>query len=71
MSEDIFDRLLAHTLEQKNATVRRIVEEGQLYDRVCTRQRGRQIEIDGRWLTDFASCNYLGLDSLKVRLTTA
>ncbi len=62
MSEDIFDRLLAHTLGQKNATVRRIVEEGQLYDRVCTRQRGRQIEIDGRWLTDFASCNYLGLD---------
>ena len=62
MSEDIFDRLLANTLDQKNKTVRRIVEEGQLYDRVCTRQRGRQIEIDGRWLTDFASCNYLGLD---------
>ncbi len=25
-------------------------------------QRGRQVLIDGRWRTDFASCNYLGLD---------
>ncbi len=27
-----------------------------------TAQKGRQVEIDGRWVTDFASCNYLGLD---------
>ena len=39
-----------------------LVERGELYDRVCTGVRGRQIEVDGRWLTDFASCNYLGLD---------
>jgi myxalamid-type polyketide synthase MxaB len=25
-------------------------------------QRGRQVLIDGRWRTDFASCNYLGFD---------
>jgi myxalamid-type polyketide synthase MxaB len=25
-------------------------------------QRGRQVLIGGRWRTDFASCNYLGLD---------
>jgi myxalamid-type polyketide synthase MxaB len=25
-------------------------------------QRGRQVLVDGRWRTDLASCNYLGLD---------
>jgi acyl carrier protein len=30
--------------------------------RVVTRQVRRQIEVEGRWVTDFASCNYLGLD---------
>lgn len=25
-------------------------------------QKGRQVEIDGRWMSDFASCNYLGFD---------
>ena len=29
---------------------------------VATAQKGRQVMIDGRWCTDFASCNYLGLD---------
>jgi 8-amino-7-oxononanoate synthase len=29
---------------------------------VATAQRGRQVLIDGRWISDFASCNYLGLD---------
>jgi 8-amino-7-oxononanoate synthase len=29
---------------------------------VVTRQIDRQLEIEGRWVTDFASCNYLGLD---------
>jgi 8-amino-7-oxononanoate synthase len=59
---DIFDRLLSTTLDRKNAIVREIVDRGQLYDRVCTAVRGRQIEVGGRWLADFASCNYLGLD---------
>jgi 8-amino-7-oxononanoate synthase len=29
---------------------------------VVTRQVDRQVEIEGRWVSDFASCNYLGLD---------
>jgi 7-keto-8-aminopelargonate synthetase-like enzyme/acyl-CoA synthetase (AMP-forming)/AMP-acid ligase II/acyl carrier protein len=29
---------------------------------IVDEQRGREVRIDGRWLTDFASCNYLGLD---------
>ncbi len=29
---------------------------------VVTEQRQRQLKIEGRWVADFASCNYLGLD---------
>ena len=58
---DVFDRWLDDTRD-RNAVIRDIVERGALYDRVCTGVRGRQIEVDGWWLADFASCNYLGLD---------
>nr|WP_179123747.1 pyridoxal phosphate-dependent aminotransferase family protein [Cylindrospermopsis raciborskii] len=30
--------------------------------RVVTEQQGRKVLIDGHWVIDFASCNYLGLD---------
>ena len=33
-----------------------------MVDAVIEEQRGRQIRIGDRWLTDWASCNYLGLD---------
>lgn len=33
-----------------------------MVDAVIAEQRGRQIRIGNRWLTDWASCNYLGLD---------
>src|SRR5215203_2258951 len=31
-------------------------------DAVVEEIDGRRIQIDGHWLVDFASCNYLGLD---------
>jgi 8-amino-7-oxononanoate synthase len=34
----------------------------QLLDAVIDEVRGRRIRVGGRWLVDFASCNYLGLD---------
>src|SRR6266508_3851482 len=34
----------------------------QVLDAVIQQVDGRRIRVDGRWLTDFASCNYLGLD---------
>jgi 8-amino-7-oxononanoate synthase len=34
----------------------------QLLDAVIQEVAGRRIRVDGRWLLDFASCNYLGLD---------
>jgi 8-amino-7-oxononanoate synthase len=33
-----------------------------LVDAVIDEVRGRRIRVGGRWLIDFASCNYLGLD---------
>jgi 8-amino-7-oxononanoate synthase len=33
-----------------------------MLDAVIEEQRGRQIRIGDQWLTDWASCNYLGLD---------
>jgi 7-keto-8-aminopelargonate synthetase-like enzyme/acyl-CoA synthetase (AMP-forming)/AMP-acid ligase II/acyl carrier protein len=45
--------------------LRRLIEEvPQIYRRVSA-QRARQVLIDGRWITDFASMNYLGLDLCK------
>jgi 8-amino-7-oxononanoate synthase len=38
-----------------------LVEAG-LWDQIVDDIDGRRIRIGGRWLTDFASCNYLGLD---------
>lgn len=29
---------------------------------VVAAQQGRKLQVDGRWIYDFASCNYLGLD---------
>ncbi|MFT7648033.1 MAG: 8-amino-7-oxononanoate synthase [Candidatus Poriferisodalaceae bacterium] len=45
-----------------SSVLQRLIDEvPQVYRRV-TEQRGRQVLIDGRWITDFASLNYLGLD---------
>jgi 8-amino-7-oxononanoate synthase len=39
-----------------------LVGEVPMYDAVVDEVRGRSIRIGGHWLTDFASCNYLGFD---------
>ncbi len=59
---DVFDRLIEQVLDAKNAEVRGLIDSDTLYDRVVTEVKGRQVKIGERWLTDFASCNYLGLD---------
>jgi 8-amino-7-oxononanoate synthase len=33
-----------------------------MFDAVIEEVRGRRIRVDGHWLADFASCNYLGFD---------
>lgn len=41
---------------------KRIMREVPQIRTVATEQRQRQVLIDGRWIADFASCNYLGMD---------
>ncbi len=59
---DVFDRLIESTLSRRNTVVHDLLRRGCLYDNVVTQQIGRKIQVRGRWLDDFASCNYLGLD---------
>jgi 8-amino-7-oxononanoate synthase len=40
----------------------RLRRSSQMYDAVIDEIDGRRIRIGRRWLTDFASCNYLGFD---------
>jgi 8-amino-7-oxononanoate synthase len=44
------------------ADLQELFAHHQLLDAVIEEVRGRRIRVDGRWLVDFASCNYLGLD---------
>jgi len=44
------------------ADLRELFAHHQLLDAVIQEVSGRRIRVDGRWLVDFASCNYLGLD---------
>lgn len=39
-----------------------VKRSGGLLDLVVSAQHGREILINGNWLVDFASCNYLGFD---------
>jgi 8-amino-7-oxononanoate synthase len=59
---DAIDKLIEDVLKHKNREVQDILAHGKLYDRIVSEVRGRQVRIDDRWITDFASCNYLGLD---------
>jgi 8-amino-7-oxononanoate synthase len=59
---DVFEQLIETTLRERNRTIFELVEKGCLYDNVVTEVQGRRIRVRGRWLDDFASCNYLGLD---------
>ncbi|MFT3712966.1 MAG: pyridoxal phosphate-dependent aminotransferase family protein [Archangium sp.] len=60
---DVFDRLLDLKLaDSKNRQLLQLLETGKLYDNVATEIRGRKIQVHGKWLDDFASCNYLGFD---------
>ncbi|MFY0525923.1 hypothetical protein ACN28I_23165 [Archangium gephyra] len=59
---DVFDQAIDRVLSRKNREVYELLQRSGLYDNVATAIRGRKVLVRGRWLTDFASCNYLGLD---------
>jgi 8-amino-7-oxononanoate synthase len=47
---------------QTTEDLARLQYSHRMFDAVIDEQRGRQIRIGDQWLTDYASCNYLGLD---------
>jgi 8-amino-7-oxononanoate synthase len=53
--------LLAHH-DPKWRDLERLLNEGLMFDAVIDEIDGRRIRIGNRWMTDFASCNYLGFD---------
>ncbi|WP_375770627.1 pyridoxal phosphate-dependent aminotransferase family protein [Archangium gephyra] len=59
---DVFDQAIDRVLSRKNREVYELLQRSGLYDNVATAIRGRKVLVRGKWLTDFASCNYLGLD---------
>jgi 8-amino-7-oxononanoate synthase len=51
-----------YTVSPQAAEVARLMVEHPMGDAVVEGIDGRRIQVDGHWLIDFASCNYLGLD---------
>jgi hypothetical protein len=51
-----------YTVPPQVAEVPRLMVEHPTGDAVVEEIDGRRIQVDGHWLVDFASCNYLGLD---------
>jgi 8-amino-7-oxononanoate synthase len=47
---------------QTTEDLARLQYSHRMFDAVIDEQQGRQIRIGDQWLTDYASCNYLGLD---------
>jgi 8-amino-7-oxononanoate synthase len=51
-----------YTVPPQVAEVSRLMAEHPMGDAVVEEIDGRRIQVDGHWMVDFASCNYLGLD---------
>ncbi|MGC0335746.1 diguanylate cyclase (GGDEF)-like protein/PAS domain S-box-containing protein [Streptomyces sp. SLBN-8D4] len=50
------------TAEKRSADLEHLRRTSPMSDAVIDEVRGRRIRSRGHWLTDFASCNYLGFD---------
>jgi 7-keto-8-aminopelargonate synthetase-like enzyme len=49
-------------LDSRWADLERLRSSHPMMDAVIEEQRGRRIRVGDQWLSDFASCNYLGFD---------
>jgi len=59
---DLVDRPAPTSWLAACADLQELFADHELLDAVIQEVSGRRIRVDGRWLVDFASCNYLGLD---------
>ena len=58
-----FEALLERRAGGKHETLLALLREGKLYGLEVVEVKGRKVRVSsGAWLTDFASCNYLGFD---------
>jgi 8-amino-7-oxononanoate synthase len=58
-----FQALLRRRAGGRHETLLALLRDGKLYGLEVTEVDGRRLRLpDGRWIVDFASCNYLGLD---------
>lgn len=59
----IFDAIIAANLHGQRAQIHEVVTASPMFDVDVVAIDGRMLQLsDGRWVADFASCNYLGLD---------
>ena len=60
--QTIFDSIIERNLQSQRSTIHQILAASRMYDADAVQIDGRMIKIDGAWVADFASCNYLGFD---------
>lgn len=60
--ESIFHRVIEENLKSQRASIQEVLARSQMFDADVVEIKGRMLKVNGQWLADFASCNYLGLD---------
>lgn len=60
--ESIFHRVIEENLKSQRASIQEVLDKSQMFDADVVEIKGRMLKVNGQWLADFASCNYLGFD---------
>jgi 8-amino-7-oxononanoate synthase len=58
----VFETIIRENLGSQRATIQEVMARSQMFDADAAEIDGRMIRIGERWVADFASCNYLGID---------
>lgn len=58
----IVQALIEENLKSQRASIQEVLARSRMFDADVVELKGRMLKIDGHWLADFASCNYLGFD---------
>jgi 8-amino-7-oxononanoate synthase len=59
---DNFERIIAANLAGQRSIINEVLDSSPMFDADAQKIEGRKILFAGRWIADFASCNYLGFD---------
>lgn len=58
----IVHQVIEENLKSQRASIQEVLARSRMFDADVVELKGRMLKIDGHWLADFASCNYLGFD---------